>query len=108
LGAQKDRKIIHERLVRRLLSGEATTSPQDRVGAFNRAVVPEPLERLLAEVASGRAHVADDDITLAKTAGFTEDQIFELVICAAVGAATRQYEQGLAALARARSNGQGG
>ena len=108
MSEQEDRKIIHERLVRRLLSGEATTSPQDRAGAFHRADLPEPLDRLMAEVARGRAHVSDDDITLAKTAGFSEDQIFELVICAAVGAATRQYETGLAALSRARSNGQGG
>ena len=34
-------------------------------------------------------------------AGFTEDQLFELVICAAVGQSTRQYEAGLAALAEA-------
>jgi hypothetical protein len=95
--------VIHQSLVRRLLSGDGTTSREERIGAFTSANFPEPLDRLLAEVATGAAHVSDDDIALAKTAGFTEDQIFELVICAAVGAATRQYEKGLAALAQARS-----
>ena len=37
-------------------------------------------------------------------AGFTDDQLFELVICAAVGQSTRQYEAGLAALAEATDN----
>ena len=36
-------------------------------------------------------------------AGVTEDQLFELVICAAVGHASRLYDAGLAALAEERS-----
>ena len=101
-------KVIHEELVTRLVSGDGTASQEDRVRAFNNADLPEPLERLLGEVAKGSGHVTDDDIGQAKVAGFSEDQIFELVICAAVGAATRQYEMGLTALAHARSNGRGG
>jgi len=34
-----------------------------------------------------------------------EDQLFELIICAAVGQASRQYEAGLAALAEAKKEG---
>jgi len=36
----------------------------------------------------------------------TEDQIFELVICAAVGQSTRLYEAGLAGLAEATATGE--
>jgi hypothetical protein len=107
MAVHQDQKLIHEGLVKRLVSGDGKASPEDRVRAFNNADLPEPLETLLAEVATGSGHVSDDDIDRAKMAGFTEDQIFELVICAAVGAATRQYESGLTALAQARSNGQG-
>jgi len=34
-------------------------------------------------------------------AGFSEDQIFEVVVCAAIGQATRQRDAALAALAAA-------
>jgi len=33
--------------------------------------------------------------------GLSEDQIFELVVCAAIGQATRQYQSALGALAEA-------
>jgi len=33
--------------------------------------------------------------------GLSEDQIFEIVVCAAIGQATRQYDTALAALAAA-------
>ncbi len=107
MAAHQDKKLIHEGLVKRLVSGDGRASPEDRVRAFDNADLPEPLETLAAEVATGAGHVTDDDIDRARMAGFTEDQIFELVICSAVGAATRQYERGLTALAHARSNGQG-
>jgi hypothetical protein len=33
-----------------------------------------------------------------RAAGLSEDQIFEIALCAAIGQATRQYESALAAL----------
>jgi hypothetical protein len=33
-----------------------------------------------------------------RAAGHSEDEIFEIVLCAAIGQATRQYQAGLAAL----------
>jgi hypothetical protein len=42
--------------------------------------------------------VTDRDITEVKTAGLSDDQIFEVVVCAAIGQATRQYDAALAAL----------
>jgi alkylhydroperoxidase family enzyme len=50
------------------------------------------------------AQVTDADFATAMEAGFTDDQLFELVICAAVGRSTRQYDAGLAALAEAIAN----
>jgi hypothetical protein len=45
--------------------------------------------------------VTEADFAAAKASGLSEDQLFELVVCAAVGQSTRQYEAGLAALAEA-------
>ena len=42
--------------------------------------------------------ITDDDITAAKVSGLSESQVFEIVVCAAVGQASRQYETALAAL----------
>jgi hypothetical protein len=36
-----------------------------------------------------------------RTSGLSEDQIFEIVVCAAIGHAARQYDTALAALAAA-------
>jgi hypothetical protein len=107
MAVRQDKKIIHQRLVERLVSGDGKASAVDRLRAFNNADVPVSIEKLLREVSTGTGHVTDDEINRAKLAGFTEDQIFELVICAAVGAATRQYEMGLSALAHIRSKEDG-
>jgi hypothetical protein len=56
---------------------------------------------LVEKVARHAYKVTDDDISAVRMAGFSEDQIFELVICAAIGQATRQYETALAALGAA-------
>jgi alkylhydroperoxidase/carboxymuconolactone decarboxylase family protein YurZ len=56
---------------------------------------------LIDKVAKWSYKVTDDDIAAAKAAGVSEDQIFELVVCAAIGQATRQYDTALAALTAA-------
>lgn len=40
----------------------------------------------------------DADIAGVRAAGCSEDQIFEIVVCAAIGAADRQHSSALAAL----------
>lgn len=53
------------------------------------------------------ARVTEADIRQVGAAGVTEDVIFELVVCAAVGTADRQYRAGLAALAEVLGDGGG-
>jgi hypothetical protein len=62
---------------------------------------PEPLASLITKVTYCVYQVTDEDIQLLRDAGYSEDAIFEVVTSAAVGAAMRRYERGLAAL-RAR------
>ena len=44
--------------------------------------------------------MTDEDVAAARAAGFSEDQIFELMVCAAVGAADRQYDSAMAGARR--------
>jgi hypothetical protein len=49
--------------------------------------------------------VTDADVAGATAAGVSEDQFFELAVCAALGQATRQIESALAALEAAMAPG---
>jgi alkylhydroperoxidase family enzyme len=64
------------------------------------------LHALIGKVATRPAQITDADFAAAKASGFSEDQLFELVVSAAVGQAARLYEAGLAALAEATVNGE--
>jgi hypothetical protein len=83
------------------LNGDGRASAQDRARAFHNNGLTPPLDALIAKVADSPAQVAASDLAAAKTSGRTEDQVFELVVCAAVGKSTRLYEAGLTALAEA-------
>jgi hypothetical protein len=88
-------------LVRRILEGDGKASPSDRRAAFNNSGVAEPLGTLVDKVAKHAYRVTDENITGAKASGLSEDQVFEIVVCAAVGQATRQYDTAFAALQEA-------
>ena len=62
------------------------------------------MDALIGKVATRPSQVTDADFAAAKAAGFSEDQLFELVIAAAVGQSARQYEAALAGLAEATAN----
>lgn len=51
-----------------------------------------------SEVAEHPTNVTDEDFAAARASGLSEDQIFEMVVSAAIGQATRQYNTALAAL----------
>ena len=97
-----DIKRARTALVGRILEGEGHASVTQRRAAFNNAGLAEPVATLIDRVAKWSHKVTDEDVAEAKASGFSEDQIFELVICAAVGQATRQYDIALTALRVAR------
>lgn len=104
-----DKKRAAFRALRdRILNGEGQASREQRARAFGNAGLPGPLEGLLGHVAASPARVTDADFAAARAAGFTEDQLFELVICAAVGQSARQYDAALAALAGAAGSEEDG
>ena len=88
-------------LVDRILHGDGTASRESRAQAFGNAGVASPLDALIGRIATSPSSVTEADFAAAEAAGFSQDQLFELVVCAAVGQSARQYDAGLAALAEA-------
>ena len=85
-------------VIQRVLEGDGQASRTRRRATFDDADLAEPLRTLVHHVATQSWKVTDRDIAAARAAGHSEDQIFELVVCAAVGQANRQYETAMAAL----------
>jgi hypothetical protein len=102
---EDNKRAMHRALVDRVLNGEGKASAEQRARAFHNEGLPLPLDALIGKVADRPALVTEADLAEAKASGCTEDQLFELVICAAVGRSARLYEAGLAALADAAGTG---
>lgn len=85
-------------LVTRILEGHGKASRTQRRAAFDNAGLSIPLSTLVDKVARHAYRVTDEDFAAAKASGLGEDQIFEMVVCAAIGQASRQYETALGAL----------
>lgn len=103
----EDRKrALYQGLVTRILEGSGRAAQSDRRAAFDNVEQGEPLRTLIDKVALRPTQVTDDDIAAVKASGRSEDEIFELVVCAAAGQAARQYDTALRALAEA-TGGQG-
>jgi len=92
---------LHASLVARVLNGEGQASRETRSAAFNNKGLPDPIGSFVDKVAHSAGRVTDADIGTLRDVGLSEDQIYEIVVCAALGQATRQYENALAALSAA-------
>ncbi len=92
---------FHRELVARVLESSAVAPPGLRRSAFDNAGLDEPVRTLVAKVAARSYAVTDEDVAAVRAAGLSEDQVFEVVVCAAIGAADRRYVNGLAALTEA-------
>jgi len=92
---------LHSSLVSRILEGEGQASPEIRRAAYDNEGLAEPVRTFVDKVAHGARKVTDADIGTLRKAGLSEDQIYEIVVCAAIGQATRQYQNALAALSAA-------
>ena len=104
----EDKKhTAHRALVTRILEGDSRASRAERRAAFENAGLAEPLRTLIDKVPRRPRRVTDEDIAAVLASGESEDQIFELVVCAAIGQATRQYETALEALAQAMTDEKG-
>jgi hypothetical protein len=104
MSTEDKKRTAHRALVKRVLEGDGRAPRDQRRAAFSNAELTAPLHTLINKVAEQPTQVTDQDIAVVKASGLAEDEIFELVVCAAVGQATRQYETALGALADATSD----
>lgn len=80
-------------------------SRAQRRAAFDNARLAEPLSTLIGKITRHAHEVTDANIAAALKSGLSEDQIFEITVCAATGQAARQYDTALAALNAAIKKG---
>jgi hypothetical protein len=71
------------------LSGGSDRSPQS---------IPSDLIAYVNKVTRHAYEVTDQDVAQLQTAGYSEDAIFEITMCASVGASLARLERGLMAL----------
>ena len=96
---------LHRALVARVLDSDGKAPPVMRRAAFDNAGLSEPMRTLIEKVAHRASAVTDEDVAAVRAAGLSEDQIFEIVVCAAIGQADRQYASARAALTEATEEG---
>lgn len=85
-------------LTSRILESDGHAPTAQRRAAFDNGGLEPPLGTLIEKVAKYPHKVTDEDIQAARELGLSEDQIFEIVVCAAVGQSIRQHDNALAAL----------
>jgi hypothetical protein len=97
-GYMSDIEQARKALTRRILEGTGHASPSERLAAFNNSGLAEPVGTLVDNVARHAYRVTDEYIAVVTNSGRSEDKVFEIVVCAAVGQAIRQYDAALEAL----------
>jgi hypothetical protein len=94
------------RLEERLRTGPGTLSPTARAAAIDANPLPDPLAQGYVETIRRHAYkLTDRRLQELAQAGWSDDQIFELTVAAAFGAAKRRLDAGLAALGEAAGPG---
>lgn len=99
-----DIRAARNTLLSRILEGVGNAPPRVRRAAFENGLLPVPLARLVSKIASRPYSVTDDDMIAAKACALSEDRLFEIVVCGAIGQASRQYDAAVAVLAFVEEN----
>jgi AhpD family alkylhydroperoxidase len=82
-----------------VLEAPATTDAALRTAAATGGALPEPWQSYATTVRDASYKITDADITRLAAAGHTEDEIFEVTVAAAVGAAMHAFDAGRRAFA---------
>lgn len=88
---------LRKQVIERVLHARGRSNGDDRRAAFDNDR-DAPAARLISNVANHAYRVTTEDVESAKRDGLSEDAIFELVVCAAIGQAERQLASALAAV----------
>jgi hypothetical protein len=93
-----DIRQARKALVERILDGDGKASRALRRAAFDNFGLADTLRTLIDKVATQAYRITDKDVAAVRAMGIGEDQIFEMVVCAAIGQAMRQFDTALVAL----------
>jgi|SRR5678816_2119198 len=89
--------ILRDRVLESVLSGRGESDPAIRAAAADGAGLPPDLQAVVEKIHRHAYKVTDEDISRLQ-AKYTDDQLFELVVSAALGASRQRLRAGLAAL----------
>jgi len=84
--------------IARAVDGDGKSAVELRRAAFANKDLPATVSALVDKVVNHAYRITDEDLAAAKQ-HFSEDEIFELVLCAAYGQADRQLAAARAAIA---------
>ena len=102
VGVSRQLARLRQAAVERVRSGAGLSTLADRDAAYRNSLpASHPAAALVDKVARNAYKVTDADIDRALAAGLHEDQVYELVVAAALGQADRQLASAEAALAEA-------
>jgi len=87
------RKSVEESVLR----GPGHADPALRQAVASRGEIPEELRVLVEKIRAHAYKVTDADVAALRTR-YSDDQLFEIVVSAALGAAGERLQAGLAAL----------
>ena len=91
---------LRDRTFRTVLDGPGESSRAVRQAAADGAGVPTELQSLVDKIHRHAYRVADEDFTRLRTT-YSDDQLFEIVVSAAIGASRQRLVAALAALEQA-------
>jgi alkylhydroperoxidase family enzyme len=89
-----------EVLTRRVLASPGALEPEVRAAIAAGMDVPPALVPYITKVVQHAYKVTDEDIVSLREQGFSEDEIFEATVAAALGAGMKRLRAGLVALER--------
>jgi alkylhydroperoxidase family enzyme len=88
---------LRDRVLRSVLDGRGETDKAIRHAAAEGRGVPAELQELVEKIHVHAYKVTDEDIARLQSK-YSEDQLFEIVVSAALGASHRRLSAGLEAL----------
>ena len=92
--------VLRDRVLERVLDGPGESDPALRRAAADDRGLPTDLQGLVDKIHHHAYKVTDEDIARAQ-AKYGDDKMFEIVVCAALGASHQRLRAGLKALGEA-------
>jgi len=92
---------LRDELTKQVLEGPGHTAPALRAAAARGEDLPEELRELVRKIHQHAYKVTDEDLARLKLR-YSEDELFELIVSAAMGASLERLSAGLRALEEAR------